>query len=143
MIEQVKGSSFTVDQFLGPPIDQNPNTDQPPKAFTYKGDDADNRVRYCQKLMRDSVANDLYYCVIYLAPGDYHRFHSPVDWTVHTRRHFPGQLYSVNPSITSWFDNLLVLNERVCLIGEWMHGFFSYTAVGATMVGSIKVVYES
>ena len=89
--------------------------------------------------MTNPATNELYYCVIYLAPGDYHRFHSPVDWTVDTRRHFPGQLYSVNPSITSWFDNLFVLNERVCLMGKWMHGFFSYTAVGAIMVGSIKV----
>ncbi|UYV77704.1 hypothetical protein LAZ67_15001993 [Cordylochernes scorpioides] len=35
----------------------------------------------------------LYHCVIYLAPGDYHRFHSPVDWTVTARRHFPGVVY--------------------------------------------------
>jgi len=136
LIEQVKGASFTVDQFLGPP------THTPTQTFTYKGDDQDNRVRYCQQLMTNPATNELYYCVIYLAPGDYHRFHSPVDWTVETRRHFPGQLYSVNPSITSWFDNLFVLNERVCLMGKWMHGFFSYTAVGATMVGSIKLPWD-
>lgn len=34
--------------------------------------------------------NELYHCVIYLAPGDYHCFHSPTDWTVSHRRHFPG-----------------------------------------------------
>lgn len=32
----------------------------------------------------------LYYCVIYLKPGDYHRIHSPVDWNVLVRRHFSG-----------------------------------------------------
>lgn len=35
--------------------------------------------------------NELYHCVIYLAPGDYHCFHSPTDWTVSHRRHFPGR----------------------------------------------------
>lgn len=34
----------------------------------------------------------LYQCVIYLAPGDYHRFHSPVEWSPTVRRHFPGML---------------------------------------------------
>ncbi|KAI7833202.1 phosphatidylserine decarboxylase-domain-containing protein, partial [Kickxella alabastrina] len=41
----------------------------------------------------------LYFCVIYLAPGDYHRFHSPANWIVEARRHFAGELYSVSPYI--------------------------------------------
>jgi len=32
----------------------------------------------------------LYHVVIYLAPGDYHGIHSPVDLTITHRRHFPG-----------------------------------------------------
>lgn len=35
--------------------------------------------------------NELFHCVVYLAPGDYHCFHSPTDWRVAHRRHFPGQ----------------------------------------------------
>lgn len=34
--------------------------------------------------------NKLYEVTVYLAPGDYHRFHSPVHWNVNFRRHFQG-----------------------------------------------------
>ena len=37
------------------------------------------------------------YCVLYLAPKDYHRFHAPVDFELQTGRHFPGEVLPVNP----------------------------------------------
>ena len=85
----------------------------------------------------------LYYVVIYLAPGDYHRFHSPVSWVVEKRRHFAGELYSVSPWLQRNLPGLFTLNERVVLLGRWRWGFFSYTPVGATNVGSIKVNFDS
>lgn len=72
----------------------------------------------------------MYQCVIYLAPGDYHRFHSPTDWKPEIRRHFHGELLSVNPRIAQWLPGLFCLNERAAYIGQWKYGFHSFTAVG-------------
>lgn len=85
----------------------------------------------------------LYYIVFYLAPGDYHRFHSPTSWVTEKRRHFAGELYSVSPYLQRTLPGLFTLNERVALLGRWRWGFFSYTAVGATNVGSVKINFDS
>ncbi|KAF2461808.1 phosphatidylserine decarboxylase-domain-containing protein [Lineolata rhizophorae] len=84
----------------------------------------------------------LYYCVVYLAPGDYHRFHSPVSWVATSRRHFAGELFSVAPYLQRKLPGLFTLNERVVLLGHWRWGFFSYTPVGATNVGSIRINFD-
>ncbi|KAF8473583.1 phosphatidylserine decarboxylase-domain-containing protein [Kalaharituber pfeilii] len=84
----------------------------------------------------------MYFCVIYLAPGDYHRFHSPVSWVVERRRHFAGELYSVSPYLQRTLPNLFTLNERVALLGRWRHGLFTMTPVGATNVGSIIINFD-
>jgi phosphatidylserine decarboxylase len=34
------------------------------------------------------------------------------------------------------------MNERAVYSGTWEHGYFSYTAVGATNVGSIKIYFD-
>lgn len=87
--------------------------------------------------------NRMYFCVVYLAPGDYHRFHSPANWVVERRRHFAGELFSVSPYMTRLLKDLFVLNERVALLGRWKHGFFSYVPVGATNVGSIRINFDA
>ena len=84
----------------------------------------------------------LYYAVIYLAPGDYHRFHSPANWVAERRRHFAGELYSVSPYLQKTLPGLFTLNERVVLLGRWRWGFFSFVPVGATNVGSIKINFD-
>ena len=86
--------------------------------------------------------NRLYYIVVYLAPGDYHRFHSPTSWVATSRRHFAGELYSVSPYVQRTLPGLFTLNERVVLFGRWKYGFFSYIPVGATNVGSIKINFD-
>ncbi|KAI0638905.1 phosphatidylserine decarboxylase [Trametes polyzona] len=92
--------------------------------------------------VRTKPGNDTFFMVIYLAPGDYHRFHSPASWVVERRRHFVGDLFSVSPWMAKRLENLFVLNERVALLGRWRYGFFSMVPVGATNVGSIKINFD-
>uniref|UniRef100_A0ABI8AKR2 Phosphatidylserine decarboxylase proenzyme, mitochondrial n=1 Tax=Felis catus TaxID=9685 RepID=A0ABI8AKR2_FELCA len=130
-VEQVKGVTYSLESFLGPRISTE---DLPFPPATP-----------CSSFRNQLVTregNELYHCVIYLAPGDYHCFHSPTDWTVSHRRHFPGSLMSVNPGMARWIKELFCHNERVVLTGDWKHGFFSLTAVGATNVGSIRIYFD-
>ena len=94
------------------------------------------------EILSPEKKSTLYYAVIYLAPGDYHRFHSPANWVVERRRHFAGELYSVSPYLQRTLPGLFTLNERVVLLGRWRWGFFSFVPVGATNVGSIKINFD-
>ncbi|KAM8962100.1 phosphatidylserine decarboxylase proenzyme, mitochondrial-like [Pelodytes ibericus] len=122
-IEQVKGLTYSLENFLGPQDWREPSNASLPFL----------------KQLGVRSSSRLYHHVIYLAPGDYHRFHSPADWSIHNRRHFPGTLLSVSPHVARWMPSLFCQNERVVLSGQWQFGFFSLTAVGATNVGSIRI----
>ncbi|TNN48983.1 Phosphatidylserine decarboxylase proenzyme, mitochondrial [Liparis tanakae] len=124
-VEQVKGVTYSLESFLGP---QQGRSNESPSSFRDR--------------LLSSPDHDLFHVVVYLAPGDYHCFHSPADWKVERRRHFPGCLLSVNPGVARLVKELFCLNERVALTGQWQHGFFSLTAVGATNVGSIRVYFD-
>ncbi|XP_031177423.1 phosphatidylserine decarboxylase proenzyme, mitochondrial isoform X3 [Sander lucioperca] len=123
-VEQVKGVTYSLEHFLGPQKGRGND----PSSF--------------RDSLLSSPDHDLFHVVVYLAPGDYHCFHSPTDWKVELRRHFPGSLMSVNPGVARLVKELFCLNERVALTGQWQHGFFSLTAVGATNVGSIRVYFD-
>ncbi|EFP91706.2 phosphatidylserine decarboxylase [Puccinia graminis f. sp. tritici CRL 75-36-700-3] len=103
-----------------------------------------------------SSGNCMFFFVVYLAPGNYHCFHSPADWKVERCCHFAGlftpwlhlslkngmtigELFSVSPWMGGELADLFVLNKRVALLGQWRHGFFSMTPVGAKNVGSILI----
>ncbi|KAI9576967.1 phosphatidylserine decarboxylase proenzyme, mitochondrial [Glossina fuscipes] len=129
LIEQVKGVNYNIADFLGP------------TTWLRESKQNSNYMNALKYATNGSTM--LYHVVIYLAPGDYHRFHSPTDWDSFFRRHFTGELFSVSPRIATWLPGLFCLNERVLYVGEWEHGFFSFTAVGATNVGSVQIFMDS
>lgn len=140
-IEKVKGVSYTAYGLLGSPKASDDTSIK---------EDEGNAVDHMKGLAHtpfwidspDRSSHALYYCVIYLAPGDYHRFHSPAPWVVNLRRHFVGELFSVAPYFQNRLVDLFCLNERVALLGKWKYGFFSMTPVGATNVGSIVINFD-
>ncbi|GAA6004001.1 hypothetical protein JCM10207_006506 [Rhodosporidiobolus poonsookiae] len=120
--------------------EQNKQRDGPKRSVS--GDVAVAR-EIAKSAFEPREGNKLVFAVIYLAPGDYHRFHSPTNWVVERRRHFAGELFSVSPWMVGKLADLFVLNERAALLGRWRYGFFSMIPVGATNVGSIRINFDS
>ncbi|KAL6799638.1 phosphatidylserine decarboxylase domain-containing protein [Trichoderma sp. SZMC 28013] len=147
---RVNGISYTLPDLMSGSKDvraKHPVTDESLKASSPRAvSEVRAELALGEKPWYDLLSPDkttsLYYAVIYLAPGDYHRFHSPTNWVVESRRHFAGELYSVSPYLQRTLPGLFTLNERVVLLGRWRWGFFSYVPVGATNVGSIKINFD-
>ncbi|XP_059063263.1 phosphatidylserine decarboxylase proenzyme 1, mitochondrial isoform X2 [Cryptomeria japonica] len=154
MIEQVKGFSYSAFSLLGSESVLPTSDTQEILPEEYE----DNQVKKnmnqrswwrisfgapnVRKELPKRPIKGLFYCVLYLGPGDYHRVHSPVDWHVMRRCHFSGRLYPVNERAARTIRNLHVENERVVLEGKWSEGFFAVAAIGATNVGSIELLIE-
>ncbi|PFH56198.1 hypothetical protein XA68_16910 [Ophiocordyceps unilateralis] len=146
---QVNGISYTLPDLLsGAKSTKNrqavtdESTESSPRAVSEVRADLALGERPWYDVVSANDTTALYYAVVYLAPGDYHRFHSPTNWVVERRRHFPGELFSVSPYLQRTLPGLFTLNERVVLVGRWRHGFFSYIPVGATNVGSIRINFD-
>lgn len=110
--EQVKGSIYSLNELIG--------------------SDAVKKIS-CK------LGKSLFFCTIYLAPGDYHRFHAPTNMKIDSVQPFSGELLSVAPWMMKYVPKLLCMNERVAINGRWKHGFISYVPVGAANVGSIVI----
>lgn len=146
---KVNGISYTLPDLLSGQTDgqkPHPTSDESTEVSARAVSEVRAELALGEKPWYDLVSADkkssLYYAVIYLAPGDYHRFHSPTNWVVERRRHFAGELFSVSPYLQRTLPGLFTLNERVVLLGRWRYGFFSYVPVGATNVGSIKINFD-
>jgi phosphatidylserine decarboxylase len=117
-LPQVKGTTYSLKGFLG--VD-------PTKTLATTG----------------KSAPVLKYIVLYLCPGDYHRFHSPTQFHVSHAKHFSGEVISVNKAALAVLNDVFSVNERVVLGGTWSQGNMWYTAVAAHGVGNIKLSFEN
>lgn len=78
------------------------------------------------------------FATVYLAPGDYHRFHAPVDGTITTVRRVPGTYYSVNPASVERVPRLFARNERAVVLLDGV----ALVLVGACLVGGIHLIFR-
>lgn len=83
-VEQVKGVTYQLDKFLGPRTEEK-------RMLKKHAQVAGDTVEQHQDTSTAGSETTLYHIILYLAPGDCHHFHSPVEWTLQMRRHFPGK----------------------------------------------------
>ncbi|KAG2393041.1 hypothetical protein C9374_009618 [Naegleria lovaniensis] len=168
-LPQVKGITYSMQELLQK--EKTTNTRSSQYFDHYQIPTSNNRGGYCKQtddeiivgddftepiidnvISQDDIASTpqstkqkkkLHYCVLYLAPGDYHRFHSPCDMTIESRKHIYGKLYPVMPLYLNRYPNLFTQNERVVLNGKWAYGNMHYVIVGALNVGSFVVNFDN
>jgi phosphatidylserine decarboxylase len=84
------------------------------------------------------------FATLYLSPKDYHRFHTPFAGCIRQARYLPGYLWPVNRAGVHEVDGLFAVNERIVALfePEQGEGALAMVAVGATMVGKVKVTFD-
>ena len=69
-----------------------------------------------KRYLSDPEKNSLYSIIFYLSPGDYHRYHSSVDFQVLERTHIAGHLWPVKVDYVASKKVILIrLSPRVCM----------------------------
>ena len=80
--------------------------------------------------------------MIYLAPPDYHRVHSPIAGTVRALQYKAGTLWPVFAAATRKVDDLFGKNERLVFELDTAAGPVAAVMVGAFGVGRIANVID-
>lgn len=82
------------------------------------------------------------FLTVYLSPRDYHRIHTPIQGKVMGLTYIPGSLFPVNAVGVRRVRGLFARNERLITYLDSPAGDVALVKVGATNVGSIRVVYD-
>lgn len=84
------------------------------------------------------------FATLYLSPKDYHRFHTPCAGAITRADYVPGTLWPVNRAGVQFVEALFAQNERVVahLSPDGSDAAVAMVAVGATMVGKVKVDFD-
>jgi phosphatidylserine decarboxylase len=87
-----------------------------------------------------------WFATFYLSPRDYHRFHTPCRVRIAEARYIPGSLWPVNSIGVEGVEGLFAENERIVAVMDFESasgsGRLCVAAVGATMVGKVKVRFD-
>lgn len=83
------------------------------------------------------------YVTFYLRPKDYHRIHSPISGRIVASEKVPGSLLTVMPFAVRGIPDLFSRNERLTTFIQGDRAKVAVVKVGATMVGSVIVTYDS
>ena len=100
----------------------------------------DNRkVPVSELLGEDDRFDDGEFLVIYLAPPDYHRVHTPLACEVESYRYLPGHLWPVFPAAVKTVNKLFARNERLAIYLQTEGaGLVAQVMVGAYGVGRME-----
>lgn len=87
------------------------------------------------------------FATLYLAPHNYHRFHTPCGLAIERVDHIPGTLWPVNRAGLEGVANLFARNERLVAHAVVREAAASgralcLVAVGATMVGKVRLAFD-
>jgi phosphatidylserine decarboxylase len=91
------------------------------------------------------------FATFYLAPRDYHRFHTPCTLRVLRAIHIPGTLWPVNSIGLEGVDGLFAQNERIVALmsmdtavseADARSPNLCLVAVGAMMVGCVRLAFD-
>ena len=145
-VYMIKGKNYSLCEFYNGDPNCQFSDEEIEKLFKRNGKEDSNEVNTKTNTNKNVLSSKketvIYSIIFYLAPGDYHRFHSPSKLVLTEGRHIPGVLKSVSKVALRYLKKVYEKNERVLIDGEWEHGRMTLGFIGAMNVGSIVLNFD-